>query len=123
MGDARSESCGESGLRFHWLQCPDLPPPELQVSVLRQDGSELFRIDLGIEELNFGAEYDGERWHDETTAVSDGERRSRLDREFRWHLEVFRRADVYGAAATAAVRLRSGVREARRRRGLRPWFD
>ena len=121
MADARSESCGESGLRYHWKECPDLPPPELQIPVLRDDGTVLFRIDLGVRELRFGAEYDGERWHDETTAASDGVRRARLQEEFGYLVEVFRRVNVYGPTADAGVRLRRGVVEARRRLGRRLW--
>ena len=123
LGDGRSESCGESALRFHWHQCPDLPQPELQIPVLDAHGRLVFRIDLGVAELGFGAEYDGERWHDESTALSDGVRRGRLDREFDWLIEVFRRADVYGPTAGAHVRLRQGIHEARRRKGQRPAFD
>jgi hypothetical protein len=122
MGDRRSESCGESGLRFHWLQCPDLPTPQLQVPVM-QDGTEVFRVDLGVEELGFGAEYDGERWHDSSTAGADGVRRARLEDEFRWFVEVFRRGNVYGPAPDAVNRLREGIRAARRRKGARPRFD
>jgi hypothetical protein len=123
MGDRRSESCGESGLRFHWRQCPELPPPELQIPVLRSDGTELFRVDLGVEELRFGAEYDGERWHNASTAHGDAVRRGRLDEEFRWLIEVFRRVNVYGTAVDATTRLRNGIHEARRRTGNRPRFD
>jgi hypothetical protein len=110
MADGASESCGESGLRFHWVQCPDLPPPELQ-------------IDLGVRELRFGAEYDGERWHDVSTASSDASRRSRLDQEFGWVIEAFRRINVYGPTADAGVKLREGVRRARVRLGDRPAYD
>src|SRR4051812_10182952 len=106
MADGASESCGESGLRFHWMQCPDLPPPELQISIPGGDGRELFRIDLGVRDLRFGAEYDGERWHDASTAHIDASRRSRLDEAFGWEIEVFRRNNVYGSAADAVVKLR-----------------
>jgi len=123
MANGASESCGESGLRFHWVQCPDLPTPELQIPVLGSDGSELFRIDLGVRELRFGAEYDGERWHDASTASSDASRRSRLDQEFRWVIEVFRRMNIYGATADAGVKLREGLRRARIRLGDRPPYD
>lgn len=123
MVDGASESCGESGLRFHWLQCPDLPPPELQIQIPGRGGEELFRIDLGVRELRFGAEYDGERWHDVSRAAADASRRSRLNEEFGWHIEVFRRINVYGSTADAAVTLRKGVRRARIRLGDRPAYD
>jgi hypothetical protein len=123
MADRRAESCGESGLRFHWHQCPDLPPPELQIPVLRDDGSELFRIDLGVEELSFGAEYDGERWHDADSALTDEVRRARLQQDFGWLIEVFRRGDVYGPAADAGVKLRRAIRVARSRLGAPSAFD
>ncbi len=123
MGDRRSESCGESGLRFHWLQCPDLPPPELQIPVLRDDGSELYRIDLGVRELSFGAEYDGERWHAADNALADDVRRTRLSHDFGWLIEVFRRGNVYGPSADAGSVLQRALRQARGRVGAPPPFD
>jgi len=105
--DGRSESMGESSLRWHWLSVAHLPPPEPQVAVM-VDGVEVFRIDLGAEEVRYGAEYDGEQFHGEEARASDRKRRSRLFEEFGWTIDVFRRDDVYGVHETATSRLPSG---------------
>lgn len=114
--DGRSESMGESSLRWHWLSASHLPRPELQVPVL-VGGVEVFRLDLGLEELRYAAEYDGERFHGEAKQEYDEVRRTRLRREFGWTVDVFRRDDVYGPHETATARLSQGVARARRRLG------
>jgi hypothetical protein len=116
--DGRAESPGESALRWRWLEIPGLPKPDLQISVRSDAGIELFRIDLGVDELLFGAEYDGEEWHGPDSAAHDHARRQRLDREFGWSVEVFRRADVYGQRHDAGRRLQESLLAARHRLGL-----
>jgi hypothetical protein len=113
--DPRSESPGESGLRFRWLSVEHLPPPELQIPVLGPDGRELYRIDLGVEALRFGAEYDGEAHHTAPAdRLHDGERRDELKVGFGWSIDVFRGTDVYGQHEQVTRRLPIGLREARR---------
>jgi len=115
--DGRSESPGESALRWRWLQTPGLPSPELQVPVYNEYGEAFRWIDLGLEELRFGAEYDGEAFHNEQTREHDESRRSELDLHHDWTIEVFVRADVFGQHQNASGRLLTGVRGARVRRG------
>ena len=113
--DRGSESPGESALRLRWVEASGLPAPECQISVTDPTGVELYRLDLGLRQLLFGAEYDGEEWHDAPHQIShDRTRRAALRDEFGWHIEVFRRADVFGHAETATVRLTRAVAEARR---------
>ena len=115
MVDGRSESPGESALRLRWLEAGALPLPECQIQVVDGGGTELYRLDLGVRELLFAAEYDGERWHSSAEQVAhDLRRRAVLRDEFGWHVEVFRREDVFGHGETASARLLSAVREARR---------
>ena len=114
LADGRSESMGESSLRWHWLSLTHLPAPEPQVPVTIQ-GITVFRIDLGVEELRYGAEYDGERFHGEEHRVPDERRRSRLSAEFGWVIDAFRRDDIYGPHETATTRLPRGVASARQR--------
>lgn len=114
LADGRSESMGESALRWRWLEVPGLPVPELQIPVL-VDGVERFRLDLGVEDVRFAAEYDGEAFHGDAAATKDQIRRSELDQVFGWTCEVFRRRDVYGVHETATSRLRHGLVKARRR--------
>ncbi len=117
VADRRSESMGESGLRWRWLQVPDMPTPELQIPV-RVDGVERYRIDLGVEEVRFAAEYDGEAFHGEDLRSRDEDRRTKLDEVFGWSIEVFRRHDVYGVHETATSRLHPGLVRARRRHNV-----
>lgn len=115
MVNGRSESPGESALRMRWLEASALPPPECQISLTTEHGIELYRIDLGLRRLQFGAEYDGEEWHDSPHQMEhDRTRRHALRHEFGWHIEVFRRDDVFGQSETATERLLRGIEEARR---------
>lgn len=109
--DPRAESLGESALRLRWLELPGLPRPELQIAV---PGTP-YRLDLGVEELRLGVEYDGEEHHssDEDRA-HDRTRRWILTARHGWTVEAFRRDDVYGQHETATARLPAAVRDARR---------
>ena len=113
--DGRAESVGESSLRWRWHEAPSLPPPELQIPVYDDHGVELFRLDLGVEELRYAAEYDGEQWHTEEDRPHDEGRRGRLDLDFSWTIDAFRRENVYGPRADASARLVRGVIRARNR--------
>ena len=64
LADPRSESPGESTLRLRWLDLTSLPPPTPQVPIT-VGGVEVYRIDLGVPELRYGCEYDGEAFHAE----------------------------------------------------------
>jgi len=111
--DARSESYGESALRLRWYDA-GLPTPQLQISVL-VDGREVFRLDIGLEELLFAAEYDGEQWHtDDADVEADSGRRDWLTEQRHWHIEVFRKHNVHGRDQDADVRLRRAFEEAKR---------
>jgi hypothetical protein len=61
--DGRAESPGESVLRLRWTDLGTLPQPEPQVEILLPDGRVIYRIDLGVEDLLLGVEYDGEAHH------------------------------------------------------------
>lgn len=111
--DGRSESFGESGLRVRWEEAAGLPSPELQIVVPGPYGEEL-RVDLGVEELLFGAEYDGEEFHGPEHEDSDAARRGYLQDQRSWALEVFRRPGVFGQHHDASVRLAHAFREARK---------
>lgn len=115
MVDPRAESPGESALRFRWHETPGLPPPELQVVVLGSNGVERFRLDLAIEELRFAAEYDGEAHHSSPEdRAHDAWRRGVLADPLDWHLEVFRRSDVFGIHETVTARLSQAFQQRRR---------
>jgi hypothetical protein len=113
--DPRSESIGESAVRLHWLEIPYAPAPQPQVPVLIA-GKEL-RLDVGNEEILYAAEYDGEAHHSATQdREHDEDRRDTLHVERGWHIDVFRRADVFGQHTTIQGRLRHGLADAIARR-------
>ncbi|WP_134766142.1 hypothetical protein [Nocardioides sp. 1609] len=113
--DGRAASPGESCLRLRWIDA-GLPLPELQVEVW-VDGVLLAIIDIGCEEVRYGAEYDGEEWHSTAEQVAHDTARRRELAEHRWSIEVFRKDDVHGRAQTADRTLRSGYAAARAARG------
>jgi hypothetical protein len=121
LADGRAESAGESALRLRWYDA-GLPRPQLQISILK-NGVEVFRIDLGLEELLFAAEYDGVDFH--TSAEQRGHdegRRSVLRTELHWVLEVFDHTNVYGHQQDAATRLRAAYLGARSTLGERTFI-
>jgi hypothetical protein len=92
--DPRSQSPGESVLRLRWIDT-GLPRPECQVEVPTAWGTSYW-LDIGLPELCFAAEYDGEEFHDETQAAHDRSRREWLRHEGGWTIEVARKENVYG---------------------------
>jgi hypothetical protein len=110
--DPRAQSPGESILRLRWLDT-GLPRPECQVEVERPDGRP-YAIDIGLPDLRFGAEYDGEEVHGPEQTAHDAGRREWLHTERGWVIEVARKADVHGPAQGIHVTLRRGYDEALR---------
>lgn len=120
LADPRAESAGESVLRLRWLDLPSLPPPTPQIPVLDDRGREVYRIDLGVEELRFGAEYDGIAFHTlDEDKEHDDSRRTTLGRRFGWIIEPVRRHNVFGADRDVEEILYRGIDKARRRIGQR----
>lgn len=125
LADRRAESPQESILRLRWLDCPGMPRPEPQCRVAapaRVLGGVYF-IDLGIDELKFGVEYDGEEAHGPEQAGHDEERRTWIVDHERWVLRVVRKEDLDGPRQRIEQVLRDGLAEARasiaQRRGSR----
>ena len=104
IADGGAESFGESALRLRWYDA-GLPRPTTQIPV-EIDGI-VYRLDMGLEEERWAAEYDGAQWHSTPAqAQRDNERRVRLsDRD--WRIEVFRRSHVFGQHQDAERRLRA----------------
>jgi len=109
--DRRAESMPESALRLHGLD-GGLPPmtPQVWIEGVR-------RVDLGIPELRYAAEYHGEAFHgsDEQRAA-DAERRTWLADRY-WVIDEFWKNDVYGPHANPAATMRLGVARAREQLG------
>lgn len=115
LADPGSESFGESALRLRWYDAGGLPRPETQVVVVNEGGF-LARLDLGVRELRYGAEYDGADFHGPDRREHDRRRRERLI-EAGWMIDVFRREDVFGRSQRADLILRHSIRLARLRAG------
>lgn len=113
LADPRAESPPESVLRLHWLEAPGLPPPEPQVWV-HDHGAARYRIDLGNEDLRYGAEYDGRLFHEDEEA--DERRRRWLDVDGDWTIDAFTDDDIY-PRGDPTTRLRQGADLARQRSG------
>jgi hypothetical protein len=76
-------------------------------------------LDLGVEELRFGAEYDGEEFHSHAADLAHDEaRRDWISRERGWLVKPVRRHNVSGPTRDIEDILYTGVDEARRRLGL-----
>ena len=119
--DAGAASPGESSLRLRWLEA-GLPRPELQIPVV-VDGRPIFFLDMGLEELLFAAEYDGEEWHSrDGDRAYDEDRRQWLAERRAWRIEVFRSEQVYGRNEIASHQLTRAFHEARRTLGLRSYI-
>ena len=92
FADPRAESVRESWLRLfiHDAGFPDMTP---QVAIDRGGGLQPYRLDLGIEDLRFGLEYDGREFHTAGEAEHDERRRAYI-RGLGWTLVVVRRGDL-----------------------------
>lgn len=120
--DPRAESPGESVLRLRWTDLSSLPPPVPQVPVADETGRILYWIDLGVEELRFGAEYDGEEHHSsDEDREHDRDRRGDLRERFDWMIEPVTKVNVFGVTRDVERVLHEGIRDARRRLGQTRW--
>lgn len=114
MVDRRCESPGEAVLHLRWRDCEDLPIPEPQRPVRAPAGvyGGYYFVDLGVDELRFGAEYDGEQFHGDDRADHDDDRRSWITGEMGWTLRVVRKHNLRKGGDVTRL-LRAGVAEAR----------
>lgn len=115
--DPGAASPGESVLRLRWLDV-GLPRPQCQVPVPSPSGG-LWWLDMGLPELRFAAEYDGEAFHTEADRVHDDARRDWMRRVEGWTVVVARRHDVHGPHQDIHRMLLEGVRVARAALGKR----
>lgn len=114
LADARAESPGESALRLHWIDA-ELPRPELQIWIFDDEGTPLFRLDIGDPECRYAAEYDGEEHHSsDDDREHDVSRRTWIRDNRAWTIDVFGKKEVYGPRAYPIPQLRAGHDDARR---------
>jgi hypothetical protein len=112
--DGRSQSGGETVVRWRWKHLP-VPPPEPQVEV-RCDGRLAF-VDVGNAGLRFGIEFQGLEWHTGEREKDDETRFAWLHDDADWILEPVWTADVYSRGSRLDEIIFEGVRRARRRHG------
>ncbi|MEP9364492.1 hypothetical protein ABLE68_16115 [Nocardioides sp. CN2-186] len=113
LADAGAASFGESALRLRWYDA-GLPPPRTQIPI-EIEGRVHYYLDLGLEDLRFAAEYDGEEWHGPDRQIHDDERRDWLRRQG-WVIVALRRSQVFGQQQDAERILRDGYAAALARR-------
>lgn len=125
LADGRSDSVAESIMRLRWLET-GLPAPEPQRPV---DGpGTTWFLDLGVDELFFAVEYDGEEFHTEDDDIEhDADRRSWIRGNTPWTVEVITKQQLFRGDAVFESLLRKWLPEARRTlanrvRGRR-WFQ
>ena len=116
-----AQSPPECALLLRWVDCPELPYPRLQVPVQGPRG--WYYVDVGCEELRYGAEYFGEEFHGDSEERDDESRLAWLDRTEGWTIDVFRKHNLYGSSQDVTERLRAGVARARKRFGARAWAE
>ena len=119
LADAGAESYAESALRLRWIDA-GLPRAETQISLRSPGGLELARLDLGLERWRYAAEYDGQLHHGPDRSHHDSARRSMVEEEFGYTIDVFRREDVFGRAQHATETLGRRARLAALRQGADP---
>ena len=118
LADGRAQSPGESALRLRWLDA-GLPRPDLQIPIM-EGGRLIFRLDLGLAELLFAAEYDGAEWHSSPEdRAHDKARRRWCEKNRNYQIEVFLKGNVFGRRQDASERLLAAYRNARRTLGDR----
>ena len=112
--NGRSQSGGETVVRWRWKNLP-VPPPEPQVEV-HSDGRIAF-VDVGNEGLRFGVEFQGVEWHTgKEREDNDDVRIGWLREDADWIIEPVWTSDVYGRHARIEDIILDGVRRARSRR-------
>ena len=82
----------------------------------------LYWVDLGVDDLRFGVEYDGEEFHGPDREEHDDARRRWITERQGWVLRIVRRSNLYGPARDIEQVLHGGVAEARAALGRRRTF-
>src|ERR1700712_594550 len=116
LADPRSQSPAEAITRFRWIDAGIQPLPEPQVEVERP-GRWSYWLDLGVRDLLYGVEYDGDEWHNRTPEqrARDRKRRKWLRDEHGWIIDPVTKVNVFGNAQDIEGIIQSGIRRARRR--------
>lgn len=94
--EPKSESPGESWSRLRLIDA-GFPRPRAQIVLRDAFGRQVWRIDLGYDEVRLGLEYDGMQYHDGLVAQRhDENRRGDMRATFGWDVYGFGRGAVLG---------------------------
>jgi hypothetical protein len=110
--ESRADSIPESVTKLRWYDTTP-PYPQQQRPVIGPRGQE-WSLDLGVDDLFFAVEYDGEEFHGPDDEESDAERRQWIERNTPWTIKVVRKANIFGAKQDFDLRLHDWLAEARR---------
>jgi hypothetical protein len=125
LTDPRPDSIPESITRLRWYDTIS-PYPEPQRSVTGPIGQE-WSLDMGVDDLWFAVEYDGEEFHGPEQAEHDAKRREWVVRNTPWMVRVVRKENIFGPSQDFHVLLPRWLAEARRtlcdRLAGRRWYD
>ena len=125
MVDPRSDSVAESITRLRWYDTCT-PYPEPQREVVGSRGAP-WSLDMGVDDLYFAVEYDGEEFHGPDATDHDAFRREWIERNTPWMVRVVRRENVFGSGQDFDRLLPAWLAEARRTLGARlargRWYD
>lgn len=125
LTDPRPDSMAESVTRLRWYDTRS-PYPEPQRPVIGPLGQE-WSLDMGVDELWFAVEYDGEEFHGLEQADHDASRREWISRNTPWMVRVVRKENIFGPSQDFHVLLPRWLGEARRTLGDRlagrRWYD
>lgn len=110
--DPRPDSISESVTRLRWIRMCE-PPPEPQRPVTGPHG-QLWFLDMGVDELYFAVEYDGEEFHGPDAAEHDEVRRDWIEKNTPWMVRVVRQENIYGPKQDFDRLLPRWIAEARR---------
>jgi hypothetical protein len=96
--EPRSESFGETWLRLRIVDA-GFPRPRVQIEIVDADGTCLYRLDLGWEEVRVAIEYDGEEHHSSPEQIAhDARRRDDIERNHAWQILAVGKGEVLGSS-------------------------
>lgn len=112
IADGRAESPAESAMRLLWIDA-SLPTVTTQVPVCNAMGVELYRLDMGLPEIRYAAEYDGVAWHSSPSQRSrDRQRRDWLRDHEGWVIDVLGKHEIFDQPELAVAVFRAGIARA-----------
>lgn len=112
IADGRAESPAESAMRLLWVDAR-LPTVTTQLPICNATGVEIYRLDMGLPEIRYAAEYDGIAWHSSRAQrARDRHRRAWLREREGWVIDVLGKKEVFDQPELAVAAFRSGIARA-----------